>query len=223
MFCPECGCKLESGAKFCPECGFKIDIAPMVTDVANFSSSQEVAISTPSISTPTTEVVMVDDTYEKQQQHKKYIQQTGAYSLANGIAKYLDGYYIDPVVGFIPVVGDISPFVLSLPSIYIALIHLKSIPLVLAMIFNVLVDVVVGMIPFYIGNVLDIFLKAYKRNMKLIDGWLDNDKKVKEEVKSKAVIIAILIVVVCLIIYWLATLIGDIADSFTSCVRGLFD
>ena len=218
MFCPECGCKLESGAKFCSECGFKIDIAPEVTDVAKFSSSQEVAISTPPISTPTTEVVMVDNTYEKRQQRKKHIPQTGAYSLSNGIAKYLDGYHLDPIIGFVPVFGDVSPFVFSLPSIYLALVHIKSIPLALSMIFNVLVDIVIGLIPFYIGNIADFFVKAYKRNMNLVEGYLNDDKEVIKEVNSKAVITAILIIIFCLIIYWLIS----VLQSLTEWIGGWF-
>ena len=86
-----------------------------------------------------------------------------------------------------------------------------------------MIDVILGMIPFYVGNILDFFNKAYKRNMELVDGWIDGDKQKIEEVKSKAVITAIMIVVFCLIIYWLISLLGGIVESVIGWVSGWFD
>jgi hypothetical protein len=170
---------------------------------------------------PASAVVNTSDTNIVQPQSS--ITDTTAYRLAHGIAKFLDGYYLDPVIGFIPIAGDISPALLSLPSIYLALVHIKSIPLALAMTLNLLIDVVIGLIPFYIGNIFDFFHKAYSRNMKLADGWINGDKRVKEEVKSKAIISAILIALVCLIIYWLISLIGSITGAVTDWVSSWFD
>ena len=86
------------------------------------------------------------------------------------------------------------------------------------MIFNVLVDIVIGLIPFYIGNIADFFVKAYKRNMNLVEGYLNDDKEVIKEVNSKAVITAILISIFCLIIYWLIS----VLQSLTEWIGGWF-
>lgn len=222
MFCPECGCKLDDGAKFCADCGVKIDDTPINADIALLPSCQDVTISSSPISSSTTEVVIIDNKQEmlrqrsehmmRKRQRKEHIKQTGAYSLSNGIAKYLDGYHLDPLVGFVPIIGDVSPFVFSLPCIYLSLVHIKSIPLALAMVFNVLIDIVVGMIPFYIGNIADFFVRAYKRNLDLVEGFLNEDKKIIEEVNTKAVFTSILIIVICLIIYWLISIIQSITE-----------
>ena len=223
MFCPECGSKLEDGAKFCSECGTLIELnnsQPISPHSAPIATKQN-STNTTSLQIPTSVAVNTNDNNIVQAQSS--ITDTTAYRLAHGIAKYLDGYYLDPVIGFIPIAGDISPALLSLPSIYLALVHIKSIPLALAMTLNLLIDVVIGLIPFYIGNIFDFFHKAYSRNMKLADGWINGDKRVREEVKSKAIISAILIALVCLIIYWLISLIGGITETLTDWVSGWFD
>lgn len=227
MFCSQCGCKLEEGAKFCSECGSCVESVSVVksntpVSIAVAETSDNVAnIKTTNIveTTSTTSTTSIKLTESK----SSYIRNTTAYKFSQGIAKYLDRYFLDPVVGLVPVVGDASPVVLSLPSIYLALVHLKSIPLALAMIFNVMIDIVLGMIPFYVGNILDFFHKAYKRNMELVDGWLDGDQQKIEEVKSKAVITAVMIVLFCLIIYWLISLLGGIVDSVFGWIGGWFD
>ena len=224
MFCSQCGCKLEEGAKFCSECGSCVESV----SVAKSNTPVSIAVAKTSDNVANvnqTEVVKTTSTTSTKLTESKnsYIRNTSAYKFSQGIAKYLDRYFLDPVVGLVPVVGDASPVVLSLPSIYLALVHLKSIPLALAMIFNVMIDIVLGMIPFYVGNILDFFHKAYKRNMELVDGWLDGDQQKIEEVKSKAVITAVMIVLFCLIIYWLISLLGGIVDSVFGWIGGWFD
>lgn len=221
MFCSQCGYKLEDGAKFCPDCGSCVESTSIVpshtpTSIAVVETSDNVT------NVKKRKVVRTSSTKLTKSQ-KSSIRNTTAYKFSQGIATYFDRYFLDPVVGLVPVVGDASSVVLSLPSIYLALVHLKSIPLALAMIFNVMIDIILGMIPFYVGNILDFFHKAYKRNMELVDGWIDGDKQKIEEAKSKAVITAIMIVVFCFIIYWLISLLGGIVDSVIGWVSGWFD
>ena len=221
MFCSQCGCKLEDGAKFCPDCGSCVESTGIVP--SHMPTSISVAKTNNNVANVNQTKVVKTTSQKSTKSKKSYIRNTTAYNFSQGIAKYFDQYFLDPVVGLIPIVGDASPVVLSLPSIYLALVHIKSVPLALSMIFNVMIDVILGMIPFYVGNILDFFHKAYKRNMELVDGWIDGDKQKIEEVKSKAVITAIMIVVFCLIIYWLISLLGGIVDSVIGWVSGWFD
>ena len=74
-------------------------------------------------------------------------------------AKYMDKWFLDPIIGFIlPVgIGDALSSVFAFPFIYYSLCVVKSIPLTLAVIYYILMDVLIGAIPFCIGDVLDIF------------------------------------------------------------------
>lgn len=77
---------------------------------------------------------------------------------------------------------------------------MKSIPLTLAVIYNILIDVMLGAIP-VIGNVFDIFKRSYVDNLKLITGYIEDDKEIINKVRKKAFATAVLIAIVCLLIY----------------------
>jgi len=74
---------------------------------------------------------------------------------------------IDPLVGIVPVAGDLAMACVSLWAIGIAW-RLGARPLLLGhMLSNVVVDVLIGIIPF-IGPVLDAFFRANERNLRLL-------------------------------------------------------
>ena len=99
-----------------------------------------------------------------------------------------------------------------------SLFKVKSVPLTLAVIFNILKDVLIGMIPFWIGNVLDFFNRAYLQNMRLIVGYVEDDREIIDEVNRKAVGTAILIVIACVLI-WLMVL---LVQKIIGWIGGLF-
>ena len=103
-----------------------------------------------------------------------------SYRLMVGTAKYMDKYFLDPILGFVlPAgIGDALSSVLAFPFIYYSLCVVKSIPLTLAVIYNILMDVLIGSIPFYIGDVLDVFKRSYVENLKLITGYIEDDKEI---------------------------------------------
>ena len=112
-------------------------------------------------------------------------------------AKYMDKYYLDPLIGLIPGgVGDVLSSSLAMPFIYYSLCVVRSIPLTLAVIYNVLLDVLIGAIPF-VGNVLDIFKRSYLSNLRLITGYIEDDKEIISKVRKKALATAVLIAIVC--------------------------
>ena len=120
-----------------------------------------------------------------------------------GTAKYMDKWFLDPIFGFIlPAgIGDALSSVLAFPFIYYSLCVVKSIPLTLAVIYNILMDVLIGSIPFYIGDVLDVFKRSYVENLKLITGYIEDDKEIINKVNKKAFWTAVFIVVLCWLIY----------------------
>ena len=98
-------------------------------------------------------------------------------------------------------------------------------PLTLAVIYNGLRDIAIGLIPLWIGNILDFFNRSYLQNIRLIVGFVEDDKEIISEVNRKAVKSAIMIGVFCFIIYLLVLLVikvaGWIGDAF-GWLGGLF-
>lgn len=107
-----------------------------------------------------------------------------SYRLMVGTAKYMDKWFLDPILGFIlPVgIGDALTSVFTFPFIYYSLCVVKSIPLTLAVIYNILMDVLIGAIPLYIGDVLDVFKRSYVENLRLVTGYIEDDKEIINKV-----------------------------------------
>ena len=129
---------------------------------------------------------------------------TTSYRIMDKTAKYMDMYFLDPIIGLIPGgVGDVLSSFLAIPFIYFALVQVKSIPLTLAVICNVLKDALLGSIPFFIGDIIDVFNRSYVANLRLITGYVNDDKAVIHEVNRKATWSAIFIVILCVLIYFI--------------------
>ena len=62
-------------------------------------------------------------------------------------------------------------------------------------------DVLIGAIPFYIGDVLDVFKRSYVENLRLVTGYIEDDKEIINKVNKKAFWTAVFIVVLCWLIY----------------------
>ena len=120
---------------------------------------------------------------------REALMSTTSYRIMDKTAKYMDKYFLDPIIGLIPGgVGD----VLS-----------SFIPLTLAVICNVLKDALLGSIPFFIGDIIDVFNRSYVANLRLITGYVNDDKAVIHEVNRKATWSAIFIVILCVLIYFI--------------------
>ena len=138
---------------------------------------------------------------EKKQAKREQMMNRSSYRMMVKTAKYMDKYYLDPLIGLIPGgVGDTISSLVALPFIYYSLCVVKSIPLTLAVIYNILIDVMLGAIP-VIGNVFDIFKRSYVDNLKLITGYIEDDKEIINKVNKKAFWTAVFIVVLCWLIY----------------------
>jgi hypothetical protein len=123
---------------------------------------------------------------------KEALRNSKLYHHIKKVTQLADGYYLDFVIGLIPGgFGDILGGLFSLSHVYFGLFKLRSIPLTLALLNNMLRDVFLGMLPFYVGDAIDFFYKSNKKNMALIDGFLNDDKDIIHQVNKKAIQAAI--------------------------------
>ena len=140
----------------------------------------------------------------EKEERRKVLEQDWSYRMVKWIATAMDKWFIDPVIGFLaPGLGDIFTSVMTVPFIYVALCKVKSIPLTLAIIYNTLMDVLIGIIPL-LGDVFDFFNRSYKQNYAMIVGFVEDDKRITRKVNGKAVELLIHILIIGFIIFCLA-------------------
>ena len=141
------------------------------------------------------------------------IESSASYAMAMKTAKLMDKWHLDALIGFIPGgFGDALTQMLILPFIYLSMFKVRSLPLTLAVIYNSLVDIAIGLIPFWIGNICDFFHRSYLKSLRQIVGFVEDDREVIDEVNRNAVKMGILIVVFCFIIYLLVALAIEIVE-----------
>lgn len=148
--------------------------------------------------------------------------QSTSYAMVDKIATVMDKWFLDAILGLFPIIGDAGTTIFALPSIYLSLFKIKSTPLTLAVILNIVVDMLIGAIPFRIGDICDFFHRGYLKNLRLIQGYVNDDKDVINEVNQKAVVSAILIVVVCAAIYGLIILVSSALSGLYDWISGWF-
>lgn len=158
---------------------------------------------------------------EKKNRRREEIEMSSSYSMIKGIKIILDDWYVDGIVGLVIPggIGDALSGSLSLPYLYISMFKVRSFPLTLAVLYNMLLDVILGMIPFFVGDVIDFFNKSFKRNYRLIVGFVEDDQETIRQVKRKSVyfffmilifigLIYLLFVLGAMLINWIRGLIG---------------
>lgn len=92
----------------------------------------------------------------------------------------------------------------------------------LAVIYNSLIDVLIGAIPFYIGDILDVFKRSYIQNLKLITGFIEDKEDIIVEVNGKALRMAIFIVVLGVVIYFVISWVVKLSSSLIDWIQSLF-
>ena len=144
---------------------------------------------------------------------KEALRNSKLYHHIKKVTQLADGYYLDFIIGLIPGgFGDILGGLFSLSHVYFGLFKLRSIPLTLALLNNMLRDVFLGMLPFYVGDAIDFFYKSNKKNMALIDGFINDDKDIIHQVNKKAIqaaIVFFLLIAGIMILLWLLVLLAD--------------
>lgn len=122
------------------------------------------------------------------------------YQSMQSFTRYMDRFYLDAVIGLIPGWGDAVALLCVVPFVYFSMCIIKSIPLTLAVLNNALRDVLLGMIPFFIGDVIDVFHRANMKNMAMIQGFIDGDEAIIKQVNRRALQSAIVLFVLLLLI-----------------------
>ena len=154
----------------------------------------------------------------KKEQKREELMKSGLFRTIYKIKHLFDDWHLDAIIGLIPTLGDIGSTIVSFPFILFCVFKVKSIALTLAVLNNYMIDMIIGLIPFWIGNIADFFYKAHRRNLDLIMGYIDDNEYVIEEVNRKAagsaIILAVLIAIFILMIRLLS--------SFIEWVGGLF-
>ena len=116
---------------------------------------------------------------ERQQakaERRRMLEEDTDYRMIKGIKTVMDDYFLDPILGFfLPAVGDVLTTLCVLPFLWVSLARIKSIPLTLACLYNTMIDLVLGLIPFCIGDIIDAFNKSYKKNYRLIVGFVEDE------------------------------------------------
>ena len=134
---------------------------------------------------------------------KKDVKSLKSYKLIESISKVMDKYCIDPLLGLVPTIGDAVSSILTLPYLYFSVFKLHSIPLTLALLCNMLIDFAMGLIPFWIGDILDFFNHSYAKNYALITGYVEGDEEMIRKVNRRAWWMVLFIAILCLLIWLL--------------------
>jgi len=151
---------------------------------------------------------------QKKELARQKLENETSYKLVKNVAFVMDKCFVDALLGFfLPGLGDIVTSSLTLPYIYVSLFKIKSIPLTLAMLYNMMMDCLVGLVP-YIGDILDVFHRSYVKNYELIVGFVEDDEQVIKDVRRRAVWSAIMILVMAGMCYLLYQVIAGIMEYF---------
>ena len=126
------------------------------------------------------------DEKRRQSPRRQRLMDNKAYQTMQSLSRYMDRYYLDALIGAIPGWGDAIALICVVPFVYFSSRVIKSIPLTLAVLNNALRDVLLGMIPFFLGDIIDIFHRANIQNMQMIQGFVDGDEAVIKQVNQRA-------------------------------------
>lgn len=121
----------------------------------------------------------------------------------------MDRYFLDAALGFaIPGgIGDALAALISIVYIGFSAFKIRSFPLTLAIINNTLRDVLLGMIPFYVGDIIDVFHRSNQQNMQLIRGFVEGEPETINAVNRKAAYSIVLFISLCIMVYFMVKLV----------------
>lgn len=147
---------------------------------------------------------------------KIQLENSSEFKLLKGIYTLMDNWFLDPILGFVmPGLGDIITAAVTIPFIFTSIFKLHSVSLTLSIIYNVLMDTLLGMIP-VVGDIFDVFYKSYKITYKQIVGYIEGDPEIIEETQSNALKTCILITVLCILIRLVGLALGSLFSFLKS-------
>ena len=159
---------------------------------------------------------------KKRELRRHRLMDNKAYQTMEILTRYMDRYYLDALIGVIPGWGDAIALICVVPFIYFSARVIKSVPLTLAVLNNALRDVLLGMIPFFVGDIIDIFHRANTQNMQMIQGYVDGDQTVIKQVNQRAWQSAIVLIVLLLLIALMIWALISFGSYLYSLVASIF-
>lgn len=159
---------------------------------------------------------------EKRLARRKQLMDNKVYQTMKGLTQYMDRYYLDALIGVIPGWGDAIALLSVVPFVYFSLCVIRSVPLTLAILNNSLRDVLMGMIPFFVGDIIDFFHRANIQNMAMIQGFVDGDKTIIRQVNQRAWQSAFVLIVLLLLIALMIWLLISFGTYLYSLVASIF-
>ena len=159
---------------------------------------------------------------EKRLQRRKRLMDNRAYQTMQGLTRYMDRYYLDALIGVIPGWGDAIALASAVPFVYFSARVIRSVPLTLAVLNNALRDVLMGMIPFFVGDIIDFFHRANIQNMQMIQGFVDGDEAIIKQVNQRAFQSAIILVILLLLIALMIWALISFGSYLYSMVSSIF-
>jgi hypothetical protein len=120
----------------------------------------------------------------------------------------------DALLGLIPVVGDTAGGVLGGYGVWVGWRQGAPFSVLLRMLLNVLVDVVIGAVPFA-GDLFDIGWRSNSRNLGLLDRWLDRPEQTRRRsgwllVALAAILLLVLVAALALAVRMLHLLLATL-------------
>ena len=159
---------------------------------------------------------------EKRLLRRRRLMDNRAYQTMEGLTRYMERYYLDALIGVIPGWGDAIALLCVVPFVYFSSRVIKSLPLTLAVLNNALRDVLLGMIPFFVGDIIDIFHRANTQNMQMIQGFVNGDEAIIKQVNQRAWQSAIVLFVLLLLIALMIWLLISFGSYLYSLLASIF-
>lgn len=162
------------------------------------------------------------DKETKRQLRRKRLMDNKVYQVMGVLTRYMDRYYLDAIIGLVPGWGDVVALLSVVPFVYFSARVIKSVPLTLAVLNNGLRDVLLGLIPFFVGDVIDFFHRSNTKNMAMVQGFVDGDESIVKEVNRRAWQSAVVLVVLLLLIVLAVWLLVSFGSYLYTSVASLF-
>jgi hypothetical protein len=125
-----------------------------------------------------------------------------ALQAAATLARWLDDRYLDPLLGLVPVVGDVLSAALGVYPIFLAWRRQAPRTLLARMLLNLAVDALGGAVPI-VGDVWDFLFRAHSRNLALLENRQHGGQVTHRPADTLVVVAAGLALVVALAVPFL--------------------
>ncbi|MFV0290972.1 MAG: DUF4112 domain-containing protein [Mangrovibacterium sp.] len=156
---------------------------------------------------------------EARKRRMEQIELTKSYRLMLFAEKVFDGYYLDPIFTILSYIPGLLPIVQTIcllvyfNSIYCALAVVKSFRLTLIVVYEALLDILVGIIPVF-GIILDFTNKGHTKIARYVMGYVEGDRKIIREINGSTAKAIFGIAVFAILIYLIIVTIGAIMKWF---------